>query len=1111
VYSRRSTWHIFKKMLDLGTKKLCDLCFSEVSGETCDKCSGVSNIDRYPTALKEGTVLAGKYAVGKVLGKGGFGITYLCFDISSGNKVAIKEYLPDTLAFRNTGDSTVKILNADNAPKFTEGAKKFYEEAQTVSKFKTNENIIHVNEFFFENKTAYFAMEYLEGVDLKGYIRKNGGKIAPGTAVSIISKAIDALGAVHAEGVLHRDISPDNIFVCNDGRVKLIDFGAARFVVGEASQSLSVILKHGFAPLEQYNRKGNQGPWTDIYALGATFYFALTGKIVDDVMTRMEDDSVDMSGIPGDLMHILTKMLALKSQDRYQSTAELKAVFANLEKSDVPVVIPEPIPEPARPTPKPAPPIPEPAPPIPEPHKDKKASMLVPILIILAAVVIGGVAIAFLLGNSADETTVTPPTSQVVTVDPGTVTITPEATEPDVTEPDVTEPDVTEPDVTEPEEERINAEVESIILSETSRSLTVGGSFKLEVIVNPSNATNYTLTWISSNINAATVDGNGNVFAKGVGTATITVKTSNGKSATCKVTVTKKEVAVTGVSFDKTSLDMYVGETDVLKAIVAPSNATSYTLTWISSNVNAVTVDGSGRVVAKGPGTATITVKTSNGKSAICTVTKKDVAVTGVSLDRTSLNMLPGDKATLKATVNPSNATNKSITWSSSNQNVATVDGSGKVTAKGVGTATITVKTSNGKSADCKVTVTKKDKDIAVTSVSLDYSYLNLEVGENYTLVARVNPSNATSKSVTWSSSNQNVATIDGSGKVTAKGVGTATITVKSSNGKSADCKVTVTKKDKDIAVTSVSLDYSYLNLEVDENYTLVARVNPSNATNKSVTWSSSNTNVATVDGSGKVTAKGVGTATITVNSSNGKSADCKVTVTKKAASVPEPTEEIPDGINEDTCTVVRSVVRKGTPTIDGKLDSKYKNSLTLKLHGPADAYFISGGSCEDTTATGTVYAMYDNNYVYIFFHVVDNTLIQADPEYIEIAAHPHLSDAVEVRIGDDLEDHFAPYDGSNDNHHLFYADAHGLRFSCYEDSMGDDVEKMKCKTVRAADGKTYYVEMAIPIQRPFEVGEIIEFVFQINDLQDDMDSMCAIGSGYGSTNLVQFKIGGDA
>ena len=211
------------------------------------------------------------------------------------------------------------------------------------------------------------------------------------------------------------------------------------------------------------------------------------------------------------------------------------------------------------------------------------------------------------------------------------------------------------------------------------------------------------------------------------------------------------------------------------------------------------------------------------------------------------------------------------------------------------------------------------------------------------------------------------------------------------------------------------------------------------------------------------------------------------------------------EDINEDTCTVIKETVKKGTPTIDGKLDAIYKDSMTLKLHGPATSYYISGGSCEDTTATGTVYALHDDNYVYVFFHVVDNTLIQADPEYVEISAHPHLTDSVEVRIGDDLEDHFAPYDGSNDAHHLLYADAHGVRYSCYEDSMGDDVEKLKHKTKLDPDGKTYYVEMAIPLQKPFSNGEIIEFEFQINDLQDTMDSMCAVGSGY-PHNLVQFR-----
>ena len=250
------------------------------------------------------------------------------------------------------------------------------------------------------------------------------------------------------------------------------------------------------------------------------------------------------------------------------------------------------------------------------------------------------------------------------------------------------------------------------------------------------------------------------------------------------------------------------------------------------------------------------------------------VVPTSVALNKTTLTLDIGKTSNLRATVYPSNASNKKCTWSSSNTRVATVDSNGKVTAKQVGTATITVKTANGKTASCNVTV-----QAVPTSVSLNKTSLTLDVSKSYTLTKTVSPSNAVT-SYTWSSSNTRVATVDGNGKVTAKKAGTATITVKTANGKTASCNVTV-----QAVPTSVSLNKTSLTLDVSKSYTLTKTVSPSNAVT-SYTWSSSNTRVATVDGNGKVTAKKAGTATITVKTSNGKTATCKVTVNLPAPKI---------------------------------------------------------------------------------------------------------------------------------------------------------------------------------------------------------------------------------
>ncbi|MGI5880623.1 MAG: Ig-like domain-containing protein [Syntrophomonadaceae bacterium] len=356
--------------------------------------------------------------------------------------------------------------------------------------------------------------------------------------------------------------------------------------------------------------------------------------------------------------------------------------------------------------------------------------------------------------------------------------------------------------------------------------------------------------------------------------------------------------AVSGVSLDKDTLSLTAGGAAVtLVATVSPADATNKNVIWSSSNKAVATV-ANGVVTPVAAGSATITVTTADGGfTANCavTVSAATIKVTGVSLDKNALNLTAGGATgNLVATVTPSNATNKNVTWSSSNESVATV-ANGVVTPVAAGSASITVKTEDGNfTATCAVTVAAAT--IKVTGVSLDKNSLNLTAGgATGNLVATVTPSNATNKNVTWSSSNESVATV-ANGVVTPVAAGSASITVKTEDGSfTATCAVTV--EAATVAVTGVSLNASTLTLsEGGDTAALVATVSPADATNKNVTWSSSNESVATV-ADGVVTPVAAGSATITVTTEDGKkTATCAVTV--EAAAVPAtPTSLISNAI----------------------------------------------------------------------------------------------------------------------------------------------------------------------------------------------------------------------
>ena len=406
--------------------------------------------------------------------------------------------------------------------------------------------------------------------------------------------------------------------------------------------------------------------------------------------------------------------------------------------------------------------------------------------------------------------------------------------------------------------------VEEISFNKTSVSLKAGETVTLTATVKPDDATDKTVTWSTSDATVATVS-NGVVTAKKVGTATITAKAGD-KSATCEITVVA--TPVTSVTLNKTSASVKAGETVTLTATVKPDDATDKTVTWSTSDATVATVSN-GVVTAKKVGTATITAKAGD-KSATCEITVVSTPVTAVTLNKTSVSLKAGETVTLTATVKPDDATDKTVTWGSSDESVAKVE-NGIVTAIGKGLSTITAKAGDT-SATCMVTVS-----VPVENVTLNKTELVLQKGQEEVLVALVSPDDATDKTINWSSSNVSVVRVDQNGAVAAEGAGTAVITA-SAGTKSATCTITVT-----IPVESISLNMTKRTIKVNETVLLKAEINPSDATTKSIQWSSSDVSIVSVGSNGMVKGLKEGVATITA-SADGKSTSCTITVLRSTA-----------------------------------------------------------------------------------------------------------------------------------------------------------------------------------------------------------------------------------
>ena len=262
---------------------LSDLCFGCMTHKCISKkwpyCGFDENkYNQSNMALPLRSLLKNRYLIGKTLGSGGFGITYLAWDQTLQVAMAIKEYMPSTLAIRNGEDASIRPNSKKSEKPFNYYMSMFLEEARTLAKLNEVKEIVSVQDVFKEYVTIYIVMYYVSGVSLETYLINACGRLEAKEGLEIMKVIMAALTKVHKKGLIHRDISPDNIYISHDHEVKLLDFGAARYTLGQGEKTLSIILKRGYAPLEQYLEKGMQGPWTDVYSVGATLYKVLTGK-----------------------------------------------------------------------------------------------------------------------------------------------------------------------------------------------------------------------------------------------------------------------------------------------------------------------------------------------------------------------------------------------------------------------------------------------------------------------------------------------------------------------------------------------------------------------------------------------------------------------------------------------------------------------------------------------------------------------------------------------------------------------------------------------------------------------------------------------------------------
>ena len=423
----------------------------------------------------------------------------------------------------------------------------------------------------------------------------------------------------------------------------------------------------------------------------------------------------------------------------------------------------------------------------------------------------------------------------------------------------------------------VNIPVASVALDETNKTMYVGQSSRLTYVMLPTNASNNSVSWLSTNTNVATVDKTGLVVAKNVGSTVIILKTlESGQTVYCNITVRR---VATGIKLDAATLNLKAGEVHIFKPTLTPKDSTDTAIVWESSDTKVATVDDEGKLIAKSAGSAIIMAKLDSGATAYCKV-NVTLPVSGLILNFTDKSIYVGEKFKLKVSVNPSSATELGVTWKSSNTSIATINEDGEIEGIAGGTAVITATTKDGGySATCVINVLE-----SVSSISLNYQTYYLGLDKSVFLVATVTTPTASNKEVFWSTSDPDIATVNQKGKVTGRKLGNVTITATALDGTEveASCEIQVVRP-----VESVSLDRTTISLLVGQTRKLKATVGPKNATIKTPKWTSSDPSVAIVDEDGEVIAIKAGTTTITAEAgdNSGKKALCYVTVYDRVAS----------------------------------------------------------------------------------------------------------------------------------------------------------------------------------------------------------------------------------
>lgn len=571
-------------MEHLGTDGLCP---------RCGKWEPSSDAPAY--ALAPGSTLrGGQYLIGRVLGQGGFGITYIGLDLQLERKVAIKEYFVMNHTTRD-GAVTKTLTWSKQAGAVPDGCEAFLKEARKMAKISHVPQVARVLDTFNENATAYIVMEFVEGETLAAHIAHLGRPMTWAEAEPIFLPAIEAMEQVHAMGVVHRDLSPDNLMLPPEGGVRILDLGAAKDLSTNRGASSVVVAKSGFSPLEQYGERGSSDPRTDVYAMCATLYYALTGKVPPMATDRLDEDTLDLSlldGVPAPVSRAVAAGLAVRKGDRPASMAALSAI---LQGAQVEQVTPtEPLAKKKRL----------------KPWQWGAVAAAAVVIVVAAALVVPKLAAPKAQPASLEaEDSQAEALEQTSIRDHSTVDGDSNAVRFDE-ETQADAEDVEEPEEPEP------IPVSAVSLSSATAYLETGGSTTLTAAVSPADADDPTVTWVSSNPAVATVSG-GQITAVAPGSATITASAGD-VSATCQVSVVAPTVAVTGVSLSSASLSLEVGGASTLTASVSPANATDPTVSWVSSNPAVATVSG-GQVTAVAAGSATITAS-AGGFSATCQV-----------------------------------------------------------------------------------------------------------------------------------------------------------------------------------------------------------------------------------------------------------------------------------------------------------------------------------------------------------------------------------------------------------------------------------------------------------------------------------------------------------